>query len=132
MAAGLVKAIIISASYTPNIDTHTRYRDVSAHEVSVADPGRIVAYNSGGLAVSASIVISADNGNDRGTLDAADISWPSATITGRYLVLVKVRASGANKELDNLIGYVDFVTDQSSSNGAYTIQWNSVGIITFS
>lgn len=131
-AAGLIKVILLSASFVPNIDTQTRYRDVSAAEISVADPGRTVGYSSGGQALSASIVISADNGNDRAFFDAADVSWPSATITARYIALVKVRANGANKENDNLIGYIDMASDQTSSNGTFQIAWNSAGVILFS
>lgn len=130
MTAGLIKVILLSASYTGNIDSHTRYRDVSAHEVSVTGP-IAVGYVAGGQAVSGSLVFAVDNTNDRATIDAADITWPSSTIAARYAVLVKIRASGANKENDNLVGYLDFGSTQSSSNGNFTISWNSVGIIAF-
>lgn len=130
MTAGLVKVILLSASYTGDIDAHTRYRDVSAHEVSVTGP-IATGYSAGGQAVSASLVFAVDNTNDRATVDAADNTWTSSTITARYAVLVKVRNGGANKENDNLIGYIDFGQNYSSSNGSFVIQWNSVGVIAF-
>lgn len=126
---GVLRVILVSASYTPNIDTHTRYGDVSAHEINVA--GSPTGYPAGGQAISGSLQFTVDTTNDRATFDAADNTWSSATITARYAVIVKVRSSGLNKENDNLIGYVDFGSDQSSSNGNFTIQWNSVGVIAF-
>lgn len=128
--AGLIKVILLSASYTPDIDSHTRYGQVSAHEVSVA--GSPTGYPSGGQAVSASLAFSTDTANDRAAFDAGDITWSSSTITARYAVLVKVRSAGLNKDLDNLIGYIDFGSNQSSSNGNFTIQWDSLGILLLS
>lgn len=128
--AGLLRVILLSASYVGDIDSHLRYTSLSAHEVSVTGP-IATGYSSGGQAISASIVISADNGNDRAYFDAADNSWTSSTITARYAAILKQRASGANKELDNLVGYLDFGSDKSSSNGTFQIAWNSAGIILF-
>ncbi len=106
-----------------------RYGDVSAHELNIADPGRTVGYFAGGQAISGALVYTQDNTNDLGSWDAADITWTSSTITARYAVIVKVRSNGLNKELDNLIGYIDFGSNQSSSNGSFTLQWNTVGVL---
>lgn len=131
--AGLLRVILVSASYTGDIDTHTRYRDVSAHEITVADPGRITGYVTGGQAISAGLSFTVDTSNDRSAFDSStDNAWPTSTISARYAVILKQRASGANKENDNLVGYIDFGSTQSSSNGTFTIQWNSSGIILFS
>jgi hypothetical protein len=121
--------ILLSASYTGDIDAHTRYRDLSAHEISVADPGRTVGYSSGGQCLSGTPVCTVDNTNDWAKFDADDITWVSSTITARYLAIVKIRAAGANKENDNILGYIDFGSNQSSSNGNFTIQWNTNGIL---
>lgn len=129
---GLIHVILLSASYTGNLDSHTRYGDISAHEINVADPGRIVGYPAGGQAISASLTFTQDNTNDRGAWDAADITWASSTITARYAALVKVRNNGLDKQNDNLIGYIDFGADRSSSNGNFTIQWDSLGVMLFS
>lgn len=126
---GKLFVILVSASYTPSIDSHTRYGDVSAHEVNVADPGRIVGYSAGGQALSASVAFATDNTNDRGTFDAADLTWASSTISARYAIILKIRNSGTNKELDNLVAYIDFGSTQSSSNGNFTLQWNASGIL---
>ena len=130
-AAGLLKVILLSASYTPDIDNHVRYTSLSAHEISFAHPAYAVGYFAGGQAVSASLAFSTDTGNDRSAFDAADNTWASSTITARYLALVKVRTGGLNKENDPLVGYIDFSSDKSSSNGNFTISWDSLGVMLF-
>lgn len=126
MVQGLIRGILLSGSYAPNIDTHTNYGHLSAHEVNLHGA---TGYTAGGLAISGSVAVSQDNTNDRGAIDAADITWGSSTITARYLAIVKVRNGGLDKQLDNAIGYIDFGSNQSNSNGNFTIQWNSDGII---
>lgn len=126
---GLLRVILVSGSYTPDIDAHTRYRDVSAHEVNVADPGRIVNYFAGGQALSASVSFTTDTTNDRGTFDAADLTWVTATIAARYAIILKQRNGGSDKENDNLVTYIDFGSTQSSSSGNFAIQWHANGIL---
>jgi hypothetical protein len=70
---------------------------------------------------------STDLTNDRAAFDADDSTWPASTITARYAAIVKVR--GGHGNFDNLVGYIDFGSNQSSSNGAFTIQWNSLGVM---
>jgi hypothetical protein len=125
-AGGTLRVLLLSASYTPDVDTHTRYSDLSAHEVNLHGA---TGYAAGGLALSGSLAITFDTTNDRGYFDAADVTWGSSTITARYLAIVKVRAAGVNKNLDNLVGYIDFGSNQSSSNGNFTLQWNASGIL---
>lgn len=129
-AAGTLRVILLSASYTPDIDSHTRYSHVSAHEINVTGP-IAVGYFSGGQAVSASVSFLLDTVNDRSGFDAADNSWTNSTITARYIVLLKQRNNGSNKELDNLIAYIDMGSNQTSSSGIWTIQWNDAGILLF-
>ncbi len=123
-----IYVILVSASYTQNIDTDTRYRDVSAHEVNITGPVA-VGYFAGGQCMSASNVFAVDTTNDRATWASANITWTSSTITARGAVILKMRTNGLNKDLDNLIGYVDFGSNQSSSNGSFTIQWNAIGVL---
>ena len=51
----------------------------------------------------------------------------SSTITARYAVVYD--DSGASNAAKALIGYVDFGSDQSSTNGNFTITWDSTGIV---
>jgi hypothetical protein len=61
------------------------------------------------------------------TFDADNPSWTSATFTCRYAVIFDDTAAG-----DPLVCLYDFGSDQSVSNGTFTIQWNNSGIISLS
>lgn len=127
-ANGLIKIILVSASYTPDIDAHQRYTSVSAHEISFAHPAFAQGYNSTGHGVSGG-TFTQDDGDNEGVWDSPDISWASSTITARYAVLVKVRNLGLDKQNDNLIAYFDFGSDKSSSSGTFTLQFDTEGIL---
>lgn len=61
-------------------------------------------------------------------LDAANAQWLSSTITARYLVIYKSGTAGSG---DFLCGYVDFGQNESSSNGTFEVQFDSLGIFVF-
>jgi hypothetical protein len=115
-----IKVALLTSSYTPNQDTHDYYDDVSTYEVSGT------GYTSGG-ATLASKTVTYDSGTNVIVLDAADVTWSSSTITARYAVVYN--DSGASAGAKVLIGYVDFGSDQSSTNGNFTITWDSTGIV---
>lgn len=115
-----IKVALLSSSYTPNQDTHDYYDDVSSYEVTGT------GYTTGG-ATLASKTSTYDGTNNVIVLDAADVTWSSSTITARYAVVYD--DSGASAAAKALIGYVDFGSDQSSTNGNFTITWDSTGIV---
>jgi len=115
-----IKVALLSSSYTPNQDTHDYLDDVSSYEVSGT------GYTTGGITL-ASKTSTYDGTNNVIVLDAADVTWSSSTITARYAVVYD--DSGANAASKALIGYVDFGSDQSSTNGNFTITWDSTGIV---
>jgi hypothetical protein len=115
-----IKVALLSSSYTPNQDTHDYFDDVSANEVTGT------GYTTGGITL-ASKTSTYDGTNNVIILDAADVTWSSSTITARYAVVYD--DSGANAASKALIGYVDFGSDQSSTNGNFTITWDSTGIV---
>jgi hypothetical protein len=58
--------------------------------------------------------------------DAADTSWTTATITARYAVVYdSTPASDATRPL---IGYLDFVSDQTSTAGTFAITFDAGGL----
>ncbi len=115
-----IKVALVSSSYTPDQDAHDYWDDVSANEVSGT------GYTAGG-ATLASKTATYDAGTNVIKLDAADVTWSASTITARYAVIYDdTPATAATKPL---IGYVDFVTDQSSNNGNFTITWDANGIV---
>jgi hypothetical protein len=115
-----IKVALLTSSYTPNQDTHDYYDDVSTNEVTGT------GYTTGG-ATLASKTVTYDSGTNVIVLDAADVTWSSSTITARYAVVYN--DSGASAGAKVLIGYVDFGSDQSSTNGNFTITWDSTGIV---
>lgn len=110
-----IKAALLTSAYTPNQTAHALYSDVSANEVTGT------GYTAGGQ-VLASKTLTLDTTNKVLVLSAANTTWASSTITARYVVLYD-STSGA------LIGYVDLVSDQSSNNGNFVIQWDATGIV---
>jgi hypothetical protein len=115
-----IKVALVTSSYTPNQDTHDYWDDVVANEVTGT------GYTTGG-ATLASKTVTYDGTNNVIILDAADTTWASSTITARYAVVYD--DSGASNAAKALIGYVDFGSDQSSTNGNFTITWDSTGIV---
>lgn len=109
---------LVLSGYTPDIDTHDFFNDIT-NEASGA------GYTAGGVTLSSTTVI-LDTTNDKGIFDAADITWSTSTITARGAVLYKRTGTAATSPL---IAYFDFGTDQSSSAGNFTIQWNASGIL---
>lgn len=115
-----IKVALLSSSYTPNQDTHDYYDDVVGSQVSGT------GYTAGGITL-ASKTSTYDGTNNVLVLDAADVTWSSSTITARYAVVYN--DSGASNATKPLIGFVDFGSDQSSTNGNFTITWDSTGIV---
>ena len=114
-----IKVALLTSSYTPDQDAHDYFNDVSSYEVTGT------GYTTGG-ATLASKTVTYDSGSNVIVLDAADTTWSSSTITARYAV---VYDSTGTASTSALIGYVDFGSDQSSTNGNFTITWDSTGIV---
>lgn len=118
-----IKVALVGSGYTPNQDTHDYWDDVVANEVTGT------GYTAGGQAL-ASKTLTYDAASNVTVLDAADVTWSASTITARYAVIYD--DSPATNAQKPLLGYVDFVTDQSSTSGNFTITWDSTGIFRLS
>ena len=114
-----IKVALLSSSYTPDQDVHDYLNDVSTYEVSGT------GYTAGGNTL-ASKTATYDSANNVIVLDAADTTLASSTITARYAVIYDSTGTASTSAL---IGYVDFGSDQSSTNGNFTITWDSTGIV---
>ena len=66
--------------------------------------------------------------SDKGVFDADDITLSNATITARGAVLYKAR--GGVSSADELIAYLDFGADITSTAGNFNIAFDANGIIT--
>lgn len=114
-----LKIMLVTSTYSPNIDTHTKRSDIT-NEVSGT------GYTAGG-ATLANKTVTADNTDDEGVFDADDVVWTTATITARGAVIYKSR--GGASSADELICYIDFGSDVTSTAGDFTISFNAEGII---
>lgn len=117
-----IKVALLTSAYTPNQDTHDYFDDVSSFEVTGT------GYTSSG-ATLVNKAVSYNASTNEFTFDADDVVWGSSTVTARYAVIYD--ATPATNATRPLIGYVDFVSDQSSTNGNFTITWDATGIVKF-
>lgn len=113
-----IKVMLVTSVYTPDQDAHEFISDVT-NEVSGT------GYTAGGATV-ANGTVTQDNTNDKGVYDGDDITWVASTITARGAVIYKDTGVTTTSPI---IAYLDFGTDQSSSNGPFTIQFNADGIL---
>jgi hypothetical protein len=113
-----IKVALVTSTYTPNIDTHTKFSDIT-NEVTGT------GYTAGGVTLS-SVTVTQDNTNDLAYMDAADVSWASSTITARGAVIYKSTGTASTSPL---VCYVDFGADKSSSSGTFQITWDAAGIV---
>jgi hypothetical protein len=116
-----IKVALLTNAYTPDQDAHNYLDDVITHEVTGA-----TGYTAGGNTL-ANKTNTYNSSTNVIILDADDTTWSSSTITARYAVVYD--ATPSTNATRPLIGYVDFGSDQSSSNGNFTITWDATGIV---
>lgn len=114
-----IKVMLVDSTYVPNIDTHAKRSDVTGEVTGTG-------YTAGGSAL-ANKSVAVDNTNDRAIFDADDVVWATATITARGAVLYKSRGGVATA--DELVAYIDFGADVSSTAADFTLQFNASGIL---
>ena len=108
------KAMLVTSTYTPDKDNHLKRSSVT-NEVTGT------GYTAGGNAATASIT--KDLTNDREDISFTITSWTSATITARGAVIYKAR--GGASTADELVGYIDFGSDITSTNGTFAVTVSS-------
>lgn len=106
--------MLVTSTYTPDRSAHNRRDDVTNE---VAGTG----YTAGGAA--SAVTYALDTVGHKATWSFADINWPTSTITARALVLYKHR--GGSASADELVAYVDFGANQSSTGGTFTAHFTS-------
>lgn len=111
------KVMLTTATYSPDIDAHD-FRDDVTNEVSGT------GYTAGGETL-AGLTLTQNNTSDRVEWDFTDPQWTSASFTARYAVIYKNVGSAAT---DNLVCYIDLLSDQTVSSGTFTIQLNASGL----
>ncbi len=115
------KVSLHTSTYSPNIDAHTFFSDLT-NELAASG-----GYTSGGESL-ASKTVAADDSNDRGVFDAADLTWSALTPSAAFRYGVIYKDTGVTTT-SPLIAYIDFGADQDPAGSDFTIQWNVDGIL---
>lgn len=110
---------LTTSTYVPAQDTHDYWDDVT-NEITGT------GYTANGQQLTnPSVLYTA--GTNVHKLDADDVTWINSTLTARIAVLYnRTPASDATR---GLIGYQDFISDKSSDNGDFKIEWDAAGIV---
>lgn len=108
------KMMLVTSTYTAS-KSHAKRSDIT-NEVSGT------GYTAGGNA-AACAVAATDNVNNDVEITFSITSWTSATITARAGVIYKSR--GGLATADELVGYVDFTSDTTSTNGTFAVTISS-------
>lgn len=111
--------VTLHTGYTPNIDTHQVWADVSATEYGTAS-----GYTAGGKTL-ASKTVTQDNTGDRALWDAADVTWtalgPLSPATPSHAIIWNDTPTAP---ADPLIGYIE-LGSTATNGGDYTLQFSS-------
>src|SRR5688572_14265661 len=76
-----LKVALVTSTYTPDIDTHVFFDDITNEVVGTG-------YTAGG-ATLASKTTTQNNTDNTGDADAANVTWATSTITARGAILYK-------------------------------------------
>jgi hypothetical protein len=109
-----INVALFTDSFVEDELNHSEFADLTGE---VAGTG----YTAGGETLANSSITSGSGAV--AIFDADNVTWGSSTITARYAVLYNDTLAN-----DNLICAIDFGSNQSSSNGNFTIQWSTSGI----
>lgn len=118
-----IKVALVTSSYTPDIDTHDFWDDVSANEASGT------GYTAGG-ATLANPTVAVVGASDLAKFDADDVVWTiSSALSARYAVIYKATGTASTSPL---IAYIDLGATYSLASGTLTLTWSVSGILTVS
>lgn len=106
--------MLVTSTYTPDKDAHDKRDDVTNEVVGTG-------YTSGG--VESAVTVTNDTANDRIDITFDAVSWTDATITARAAVIYKRR--GGASSADELVAYVDFGSNVSSTAAAYSVTFTA-------
>ena len=109
------KLMLVTSTYAPNKGTHAKRSDVT-NEVSGT------GYTAGGQTVA--LTTTNDTTNHRLDITiGSPAGWTSSTITARAGVVYKSR--GGASSADELVCYLDFLADITSTAGTFSVSVTS-------
>lgn len=115
-AADIFGVILVDGSYKADRAVHTKRGDVKGE---IKDGG---GYKAGGLVAQVTL----EREGDITTVSLSGVSIRDASITARGLIYFKRRNGDAARE--ELVAYVDFGRDVTSTNGAWVADPSKISI----
>lgn len=113
-----IKVSLHTSAYIPDQDNHVFQSSLTNEVVGTG-------YTAGG-AILANKTINYTGSTNVIALSGDPVSWSSSTITARYAVIYD--STPGTSATNVLLGYIDFGSDVSSTNGNFTLSWDSGGI----
>lgn len=104
------KCELVTSTYSPNKGTHAKRSSIT-NEVSGT------GYTAGGT--TCTVAGALDTTNHRYDVTITGPSWSTATITARAMIVYKSR--GGASSADELIAYIDFGSDVSSTAATFAV-----------
>jgi hypothetical protein len=124
------KLALVASTYTPDLDAHTVWADVSANEVANGD-----GYTTGGATLTGQTLT---RSGYLTTFDADDVTFTLLTKIFRYGVLyvsgTKSNPAGGADIVNPLYAYIlfdDTPADVEVAGANYVAHWSSLGISAF-
>ena len=105
------KMMLVTSSYVADKDNHSKKSSVTNEVAGGA------GYTTGGKTVT--LTLTKDLTNDREDIQFTIPSWTEASITARAGVIYKSR--GGLSSADELIAYIDFGSNFTSTNGTFLV-----------
>jgi len=102
--------MLVTSAYTP-LRSHSRRSNITGEAAGAG-------YSAGGKQVTM-LLQTVDNTNNDVEIHFNPVTWSSSTITARGAIIYKYRGGFAN--LDELVQYIDFGTNESSENGDFIV-----------
>jgi len=117
--------LILMSSYTPDLDNHTSYSDVSASEYATGSGYTV----TGASLTNASVTL--DTANDRVVFDADDVTWTNLGPLDPNPTPAAAILYNSTKAGSPLVCVWELGTT-ATNGGDYTIQFSSSGILLLS
>jgi hypothetical protein len=120
LTADTIKVALATTTFAPNTDTMDFFNDITNEATGTG-------YTAGGATVTTD-TFTYTNATNVWMYDADDVSWPASSITARYAILYD--ATPGTAATNPLICLYDFDTNQTTSNGTFSIAWSASGLFT--
>lgn len=138
--ADTLKLVLVNSTYVP-LRSEDAADEGGADDMVDGEIGSVTNYTGGysgaGRKTLSSVTVTEDDANDRGELDAADVTWSSLggaandTIVAAVLVKEDHINTGGTDTGTLLICHID-IADTLTNGSDFTIQWDAEGILQLS